>query len=161
MSATAARFPFPKEATVHNQLLMFFTEREFKKKFHTENAPSASVREVFRTWALCFRDDSQIQADERISIDRFFYAADFSVVRWQHENERESRYQMLNTVGATERRNKVLWYWMLVVARRIFCKRYKRFLDEALKMLTSSESCVCLTTWDPSWMDEIQNKCGM
>ena len=157
MSSVVVRFPFPREATVHDQLLMFSTEREFRKKLNIENIPSDAIREVFRIWALCFRAASQTRKDDRISIKRFLYAADFSVVRLQHEYE--SRYHHpSNTMSDIERRNKVSWYWMLVVARRIFCKRYKGFLDEILRNLVSREFCVCLITWDPSWMDEIQNK---
>ena len=155
MLARVIRYSSPKEATVHNQLLMFSTEREFRKKLRLEDVPSLGLLEVFRIWALCFRDELQVCKGERISIERFLYAADFSAVRWQHEYE--CKYQRLNSVSEVEERGKVLWYWMIAVARRIFCKRYKGFLDEMLEKLASREFCVNLTTWNPEWMGEIRN----
>lgn len=156
MSTAIIRFPFPREATVYGQLLMFFTESEFKKKLRLESIPSSAVREIFRTWALCFRDIPYVDMGERISPERLLCAADFSVVRWQ--NEHKFANKQLASASEIKRRNKVLWYWMIVVARRLFCKRYKGFLDDIVKKLASPEFCVNLPTWDPKWMDEIRSK---
>lgn len=155
MSTAIIRFPFPKEATVYGQLLMFFTESEFKKKLRLESIPSPAVRDIFRTWALCFRD-APYADNERISPERLLCAADFSVVRWQHEHKFADK--RLASASEIKRRNKVLWYWMIVVARRLFCKRYKGFLAEMMGKLASPEFCIHLTTWDPEWMDEIRSK---
>ena len=153
MSAQAIRFPFPKEATVCNQLVMFFTEREFKKKLHLEDIPSRSIREIFPIWARCFRDTQFVDRDERVTVERFLFAADFSVVQWQHEHRLAGG--RLDYESEIERRNRVLWYWMIVVARRLFCKRYKGFLDEMMKKLASPEFCVHLTTWNSDGLSKI------
>ena len=155
MSTQVVRYPFPKEATVYRQILMFFTESEFKKKLRLEDIPSLAVREIFRAWALCFRD-APYAGNERIPPERFLRAADFSVVRWQNEHKCASRQSV--SADEIKRRNKVLWCWMIVVARRLFRNRYKRFLAEMMGKLVSPEFCVNLTTWDPEWMDEIQGK---
>lgn len=155
MSARVARFPSPKEATVCSQLTMFFKECEFKEKLRLKDVPSRPIREIFPTWARCFRDVPFTDRDERITVERFLFAADFSVVQWQHGRSRpESR---LNSKSEIERVNSTLWYWMIIVARRLFCKRYKGFFDEMLEKLASPEFCVHLTTWNSDDLSKILN----
>lgn len=156
MSAQVVRYPSPKETTVCSQLVMFFGERGFKKKLHLEDIPSRPIREIFRIWACCFRDVPFVGRDERITVARFLFAADLSVVQWQHERIRpEIR---LNTRSEIERINRILWCWMIIVARRLFCNRYKGFLAEMMEKLASPEFCIHLPTWNPEWMDEIRSK---
>jgi hypothetical protein len=156
MSETSIKFLSPRESTVHNQLLKFFLEREFKRKLPDYDIPTLAVREIFRIWALCFRDVPCVDADERISSARFLEAADFSVVQWQHQYMK--RYISVGRIDKDRihRANAVLWYWMIVVAQRLFSARYKGFLDDVREKLVSQEFCVNLTTWDSEWISRVE-----
>ncbi len=90
---------------------------------------------VCELWAKCFRDSNAECGG--ISVERFLFSADFSVIQAHHE---------LGEIIMAQ--DCELWYWMMRVAEKIVSSEFFHLVEERLN---APGFCVQILTWTKSY----------